>query len=94
MKESKSKNGIGIFLVLDPSTALAVKRAAKRCAEQYSAVEKNVDEWFGMLEMNSTGFHNYEPEVEGEVDAQVLKNDGAERSVSELLVSAEALLGL
>ena len=55
---------------------------------------KNVDEWVGMLEMNSTGFHNYEPEVEGEVDAQVLKNDGAERSVSELLVSAEALLGL
>ena len=55
---------------------------------------KNVDEWVGMLEMNSAGFQDYEPEVEGEVDAQFLKNDGAERSVSELIVSAEALLGL
>ena len=94
MKESKSKNGIGIFLVLDPPTALALERAAKRSSERYSTMGKNVDEWFGMLEMNSTGFQDYEPEVEGEVDAQFLKNDGAERSVSELLVSAEALLDL
>eukprot|EP00520_Triparma_pacifica_P011936 CAMPEP_0118639454 /NCGR_PEP_ID=MMETSP0785-20121206/4231_1 /TAXON_ID=91992 /ORGANISM="Bolidomonas pacifica, Strain CCMP 1866" /LENGTH=57 /DNA_ID=CAMNT_0006530781 /DNA_START=658 /DNA_END=831 /DNA_ORIENTATION=- len=51
---------------------------------------KNVEEWFGMLEMNSAGFQDYEPEVEGEVDAQFLKKDGAEQSASELLVSAEA----
>lgn len=65
MKDSKSKNGIGIFLVLDPPTALAVERAAKRCAEQYSAMGKNVDEWFGMLEVNSASFQDCEPEVEG-----------------------------
>mmetsp|Transcript_14299 Transcript_14299/g.28483 ORF Transcript_14299/g.28483 Transcript_14299/m.28483 type:complete len:207 (+) Transcript_14299:104-724(+) len=83
-----------IFLVLDPPPALALERAAKRCAEQYSAMGKSVDDWVGMLKMNSDGFQDYEPEVEGEVDALLLKNDGTERSVSELLASAEALLGL
>ena len=28
----------GLFLVLDPPPALALERAAKRCAEQYSAM--------------------------------------------------------
>ena len=27
---------------------------------------KSVEEWVGMLELNSAGFQDYEPEVEGE----------------------------
>jgi len=84
----------GIFLVLDPPPALALERAATRCAEEYSAMGKSVEEWVEMLAMNSAGFQAYEPEAEGEVDALVLKNDGAEKNVKELLASAEALLGL
>ena len=55
---------------------------------------ENIEEWVGMLEMNSAGFQDYDPDDEGEVSALVLKNDGSERSVSELLASAESLLGL
>ena len=84
----------GLFLVLDPPPALALERAAKRCAEQYSAMGKSVEEWVGMLEMNSAGFQDYDPDDDGEVNGLVLKNDGSERSVSELLASAESLLGL
>ena len=47
-----------------------------------------------MLEMNSAGFQDYDPDDDGEVNGLVLKNDGSERSVSELLASAESLLGL
>lgn len=83
-----------LFLVLDPPPALALERAAKRCAEQYSAMGKSIKEWVGMLEMNSAGFQDYDPDDKEEVDALVLKNDGSERSVSELLCSAESLLGL
>ena len=82
-------------MVVDPPAGLALERAAKRCAEQYSAMGKSVAEWAEMLKMNSAGFQAYDPEAEeGEVDALVLKNDGTERSVQELLASAEALLGL
>lgn len=84
----------GFFLVIDPPAELALTRAAKRCAEQYSAMGKSVDEWVGMLEVNSAGFQAYEPEADGEVRALVLKNDGTERTVLELRASAEALLGL
>ena len=81
-------------MVVDPPAGLALERAARRCTEQYSAMGKSVAEWAEMLKMNSAGFQAYDPEAEGEVDALVLKNDGAERSVQELLASAEALLGL
>ena len=84
----------GLMLVLDPPPALALVSAAKRCAQQYSTLGKSVEEWVGMLQMNSAGFQDYEPEAHGEVHALVLKNDGEERSVAELLGSAEALLGL
>jgi gluconate kinase len=83
----------GLLMVLEPPAMLALERAAKRCAEEYKALGKTVEEWIGMLEMNSAGFEPYDASTEGEAEALVLANE-TERSVEELLSSAEALLGL
>jgi len=84
----------GLFLVLTPPPALALKRAAIRCADQYSTMGKSVEEWEQMLEMNSAGFQEYDPESEKQLKAMILANDGTEQTVDELLASAEKLLGL
>lgn len=84
----------GLFLVLNPPAELALERAATRCAKQYETMGKSVEDWVGMLRVNSAGFQDYEPEADGEVEAFVLKNDGAEKSVEELLAKAEVILGL
>lgn len=83
----------GLFLVIEPPATLALERAAKRCAGEYAAMGKTVEEWVEMLKMNSAGFEPYDTEAEGEVEALVLTNE-TEGSVAELLSSAEALLGL
>ena len=43
----------GLFLVISPPPALELERAAERCTKQYTTMGKSVDEWVGMLEINS-----------------------------------------
>lgn len=83
----------GLLLLLEPPSRLALERAAKRCAGEYTALGKTVEEWVGMLELNSAGFEPYDAEAVGEAEALVLANR-TEGSVAELLSSAETLLGL
>ena len=90
VKEQLGANGL--FVVLEPPATLALERAAKRCAGEYKALGKTVEEWIGMLEMNSAGFEPHDADHEGEVEALVLRNET--EGVRHLLSSAEALLGL
>lgn len=83
-----------LFLVVAPPPEVALRRAAERSAEQYKAMGKTVEEWAGMLEVNSAGFQEYDPEAEEEVaNALVLVNDDG-TTVADLLSTAENLLGL
>jgi len=86
----------GLLLILTPPPPLALRRAAIRCADQYSTMGKTVDEWMDMLAINSAGFQEYDPESETKIaeSALILKNDGTEQTVAELVASAEKLLGL
>merc|ERR1719389_738147 len=85
-----------LFLVVASPSEIALGRAAERTFDQYKTMcDKSVNEWKGMLRINSVGFQEFDSiNSERDVINSVVVYNQGETTKAYLLQSAETLLGL